>query len=349
MAGVNTLRLYFSTVRHLKTGQLFHLAKQRLLPRPKVSTGRDVEYQVREGTELAVTLSTESVPCGDYTFRFLNVSRSFSAHVMDWVCADMPKLWRYNLHYFDYLQDDGRTLESRAKLVSNWIANNPMGAEDAWEPYTVSLRVVNWIKWFLRDNTKTVLEKEWLQSLYIQAAWLEKNIEYHLLANHYLKNAKALVFAGAFFDGVDADRWLRKGLKILHRELLEQILPDGGHCERSPMYHCLVVEDLLDVLNLALSNAGLVSADATAMLQERTVAALGFRTPSSCQVGDFHCSMIRPSVSPRPRRNSLNMPGSSSATVALSGTLGFLLPNSRIPAITRFATTTICCSSIVVP
>ena len=115
-----------------------------------------------------------------------------------------------------------------------------------------------------------------MRSLYLQAAWLERNIEHHLLANHYLKNAKALFFAGAYFAGVDADRWLKKGLKILGEESREQILPDGGHHERSPMYHCIVVEDYLDVLNLACSNRNLVDPDCIDMLQQRTTAALDF-------------------------------------------------------------------------
>ena len=34
-------------------------------------------------------------------------------------------------------------------------------------------------------------------------------------------------------------------------ELSEQILPDGGHFERSPMYHAIVLEDVLDLVNLA--------------------------------------------------------------------------------------------------
>ena len=35
------------------------------------------------------------------------------------------------------------------------------------------------------------------------------------------------------------------------RELPEQILADGGHFELSPMYHALVLEDLLDLVNIA--------------------------------------------------------------------------------------------------
>ena len=57
--------------------------------------------------------------------------------------------------------------------------------------------------------------------------------------------------AGAYFDGPAADFWLRRGLFILRRELAEQVLEDGGHFELSPMYHALILEDLLDLVNLS--------------------------------------------------------------------------------------------------
>lgn len=80
---------------------------------------------------------------------------------------------------------------------------------------------------------------------------MSRRLEYHLLGNHLLANAKALVFAGLFFSGGQADSWLRKGLKLLRAQLPEQILADGGHFERSPMYHAIILEDLLDLVNLA--------------------------------------------------------------------------------------------------
>ena len=92
------------------------------------------------------------------------------------------------------------------------------------------------------------MKGDWLKSLYEQALWLEKNIEYHLLANHYFKNGKALIFAGMYIAGQDAERWLKKGRQIIASELEEQILPDGGHFERSPMYHAMILEDCLDIL-----------------------------------------------------------------------------------------------------
>lgn len=80
--------------------------------------------------------------------------------------------------------------------------------------------------------------------------YLEGNLETYILGNHLFSNAKSLVFAGLFFEGEEAAHWLAKGLALLRREMAEQILPDGGHFERSPMYHCMILEDLLDLINL---------------------------------------------------------------------------------------------------
>jgi uncharacterized heparinase superfamily protein len=225
----------------------------------------------------------------------LNQEKAFPDGGIDWASNDMPKLWRYNLHYFDYLQDTHRSAENKYHLISDWIEHNPPGTEDAWEPYTASLRIVNWVKFFLslrlaavnkrergegnsQELTYGVLKSEWLESLYQQSLWLERNIEYHILANHYLKNGVALFFAGVYFDGVDADRWLKKGLKILREELDEQFLADGGHYERSPMYHSICVTDYLDILNLAQNSQGALSLEDQATFTQIITASLNFLT-----------------------------------------------------------------------
>lgn len=80
---------------------------------------------------------------------------------------------------------------------------------------------------------------------------LRCKMENHLLGNHLWANAKALVFSGCFFDSAESDKWLRYGLRLVAEELEEQVLLDGGHFERSPMYHAIVLEDLLDLIQLA--------------------------------------------------------------------------------------------------
>ncbi|PWG02105.1 heparinase [Sphingosinicella humi] len=94
------------------------------------------------------------------------------------------------------------------------------------------------------------LSAQAVQSLAVQARWLMRRLERHLLGNHLFCNAKALIFAGIYFEGAEASRWLDTGLDVVEKQLDEQILPDGGHFELSTMYHALAIEDLLDLINL---------------------------------------------------------------------------------------------------
>jgi uncharacterized heparinase superfamily protein len=186
----------------------------------------------------------------DRSFTFLNTTSAAQAVGIDWAARGMSRLWRYNLHYFDYLLDDDLTHDFRASLIDDWIAHNPPGTTDAWDAYPLSLRIVNWIKYFSVRAEGSALPRHWLVSLYSQAKWLQCNFEYHLLGNHLLKNAVALLFAGALFDGREPDGWLRRGWRCFASEVAEQFLADGGHYERSPMYHALCLADCLDVLSL---------------------------------------------------------------------------------------------------
>lgn len=166
-----------------------------------------------------------------------------------WDGEQHDKLWRYNQHYFDDL--NARDCQIRNKwhdiLLLNWVQSTTPGLGTGWEPFPTSLRIVNWVKWALSGNT---LPEECVQSLAVQTRWLTKHLEIHLLGNHLFANAKALVFAGLFFEGEEAERWLAKGLHILKQEIREQILPDGGQFELSTMYHSLALEDMLDLYNL---------------------------------------------------------------------------------------------------
>src|SRR5262249_23055062 len=91
----------------------------------------------------------------------------------------------------------------------------------------------------------------WRASIYQQLDFLHHHLEYHLLANHLLKNAKALVIGGLFFAlGQQGQQWLAAGQQLLWRELNEQVLADGGHYERSPMYHAQTLADGLECFAL---------------------------------------------------------------------------------------------------
>jgi uncharacterized heparinase superfamily protein len=174
-------------------------------------------------------------------FRFLNHTENLGSPV-DWQAAHLPLLWRFNLHYFNYLYRlEG---EEQLALCRDWVKNNPPKNGVGWLPFPTSLRIVNWCKANFTDA-------ELISSLYTQAGYLYRNYEAHHPGNHLLENAKAMIFAGSFFAGQgEAQAWLEKGLAIYRRETPVQILSDGGHFERSPMYHALALEAYLDILNL---------------------------------------------------------------------------------------------------
>ena len=168
----------------------------------------------------------------------------------DWNATETSRLWRYHLHYFDDLsaENAAERRDWHALGIERWIEENPPGRGTGWEAHPLSLRIVNWIKWSLAGNR---LSDRAVHSLAVQVRYLRRSLEHHLLGNHLFANAKALVFAGCHFRGREADAWLEKGLSLVRREIEEQVLFDGGNFERSPMYHSLMLEDLLDLVNLA--------------------------------------------------------------------------------------------------
>lgn len=246
------LSRYYHTLRYLRPSQFYGRVWHRVY-HPRADERAAPALRRLDGIWHLGCLRS-SLMQGAATFRFLNITGSVETS-SDWDNPAQLRLWRYNLHYFDDLNAEGASARSdwHHSLIARWISENPPRVGTGWEPYPTSLRMVNWIKWEFACQLrgKFGLDAQALNSLAIQTRWLVDKLEFHLLGNHLWANAKALVFSGVFFDGSEAELWLRKGLAILERELAEQILPDGGHFERSPMYHAILLEDILDLINLS--------------------------------------------------------------------------------------------------
>ncbi len=239
------VRRYWETLRHLRSPQIWgRLAHRWHTPSPPPAA--PAPPRARPLTWVPPARRKPSLTDAG-CFRFLDVPGDLRAD--GWDGPQQEKLWRYNQHYFDDLNalDAASRSGWHRALLDAWIRENPPARGTGWEPYPTSLRIVNWIKWSLAGGAA---DPAFLDSLATQARWLSRRLETHLLGNHLFVNAKALVFAGSYFSGDEALGWRRLGHEILRREIPEQILPDGGQFERSPMYHALAFEDLLDLLNV---------------------------------------------------------------------------------------------------
>jgi uncharacterized heparinase superfamily protein len=263
MRGPVAMLRYWHTVRHLKPGQVIGRVSFRLArPKPDLSATPPRRLATRHWS--LPPARPRSWFDGD-SVRFLGVEHRLAE--VGWDGPGPSKLWRYNLHYFDDLlaADASARHADQRDAIGRWVLGNPPARGTGWEPYPTSLRIVNWIKWSMGGGC---LDGSALHSLAVQSRWLLRRLEWHLLGNHLFVNAKALVFAGCFFEGPEASRWLARGTEILLDQLPEQILPDGGQFERSPMYHALALEDVLDLLNM-LAAHGMCDGTLAAALRER--------------------------------------------------------------------------------
>lgn len=243
---IQNLKLIFHTVKYLKFSQIFNRVKRKYIKRRIIISPSPSISVISKNPEPFVIGHTKMID--ENRFKFLNEIADLDKED-DWNKINQDKLWLYNLHYFDDLIaiDARQRLSWHANLIQRWIDENPLGYGIGWEAYPSSLRIINWIKWSLNGNS---LNQGWVVSLANQVRHLSNNLETHLLGNHLFTNAKALVFAGLFFQGKESDRWYRIGLSIIEKELPEQVLNDGGNFELSPMYHSIFLLDLLDIVNI---------------------------------------------------------------------------------------------------
>lgn len=247
MSILQRLQRLVLTLRFLKVKQVLYRLKYSFFPLRRVVIDSSCESYNKfkwKGPEVL----PQSLFINQ-TVRYLNLEKKIEKKE-DWNCGVFGKLWLYNLHYFDDLNAINNVFRKNIHIdfVKRWVLDNPPVKGNGWEPYPLSLRLVNLVKWYARVGIDDSLI---VDSIFIQAKALSKKIEYHILGNHLFANAKALVFVGCFLKGEDAEYYFKMGLKILDKEIPEQFLSDGGHFELTPMYHCILLWDLLDLINLA--------------------------------------------------------------------------------------------------
>ena len=237
-------RLLFSTIRHLKIKQLLYQVWNRL---SKTKYEHLISYATVCPAFTCKPVNKARVSTG-HEFFFLNVSSYFTS----WSERSHGNSWADNLNYMDWLCQEGISFEEGSSWIDMFIKDlptNPVGLD----PYPIALRGINWIKFIIAncDKIDQDRKKRWDETLYSQYKLLEKKLEWHLLGNHLLEDIYSLFLASIYFN--DTKMFLRYS-RLLRRELNEQILPDGAHFEQSPMYHCILLDRILDCCNISCAN-----------------------------------------------------------------------------------------------
>ena len=238
------LFLLLNTLRYLKWQQIYFRLVRKLI-KPKITEIFQQPKPKRSRTWKHLPLYDNKIDI-QLEACFLNHTKKLNLPA-DWNNESLTKLWIYNLHYFDDLlsKNSEKKRNFHLKLLENWVDQNPVGYGSGWDPYPTSLRIVNILKAWLGG---LALDENLFSSVFAQTSFLSNDLEKHLLGNHYFVNLKALLFSGVIFENT---RWLRIAEKGLLLEIPEQILEDGANFELSPMYHSLMLVDMLDMFNLS--------------------------------------------------------------------------------------------------
>lgn len=277
------------TVRHLRYSQVLwrtrYLLERRLniqTPLP-VSTDSPPAVTTRLDRLRCIPIFHRHGPVGSAAvdlldrgdFRHLNLTRSLGSAPVDWQLGptSQHRLWTVTLHYHEWVYalaeaavgGDRRALPLLERLLADWLDRCSLDAPGAkplvWNSFAIATRLGWWVRAFSLLGLERInpdLAARLLHSCAEQAAYLHAHLEWDLRGNHILRDAVGLAWAARFLSGPLSTEWMHTATRIALTQAREQVLADGGHFERSPMYHLHVMEDfylLSELLEIPLACA----------------------------------------------------------------------------------------------
>ena len=260
---IRKIKLYFNTIKYLKTKQVFYQLKKKV---------RTYKYKTLTcfpiNNYMPLKLGIKDLDLDDdYLRRFdtnkilenqiLLLNEEYMLDIKSWNNTKASHLWNFNLHYFEFAialaaaytkKKDIKYYNKFKELLLNWIENNSDIKGDAWQAYTISLRIPNLLICFdlfgkiFKDDKG--FREQILKKVYHQYKYLMQHQEQHLLGNHYFENIKTILICSLYFkeDSIYKTYFLK-----LQKQIKEQILEDGMHFELSLMYHKIVLEDIIRI------------------------------------------------------------------------------------------------------
>ena len=201
---------------------------------------------------------------------------------LDPACGDHKIIWELNRHQHwtalgraCWLSGDSKYRDRSISECLSWLEANPPLLGINWASMLeLGIRSISWI-WALNFLMPGAGQDEtpWLVDLLLaldrQLLQIEHNLSYYFSPNtHLLGEALALYVCGsALPELAGSTRRQILGRRLLTEEIGRQILPDGGHCERSTHYHRYA----LDFYNLALAIARATGDSASTVFEDAVI------------------------------------------------------------------------------
>jgi uncharacterized heparinase superfamily protein len=168
-----------------------------------------------------------------------------------WSPPSVGSPWLAAWHGFDWVADlttaGGSARDAAGDLVQSWLHENTASPGVAWRADVVATRIFAWVAQFdeiLRRDQDHSLRRSMLASIAAQVRHLARTASWEVAGAARLRALKGLITGRAALG--DSEVRLAKVLKALEREVLVQVLPDGGHISRNPSLQLQVLQDLID-------------------------------------------------------------------------------------------------------
>jgi uncharacterized heparinase superfamily protein len=172
-----------------------------------------------------------------------------------WGGAEPPLAWAAAAHGFLWLRDlravgsDAARMKARA-LATAWIAGagrgNPLAQRADVLGNRVSALLSHWD--FLAESAEEGFRASVMAQVVEDSRVLAAALPAETMDARAFAALRGLAVAGVALPGAEA--YLARALRFLEQEIARQVLPDGGHVERSPAALLSVFKDLLEIRGL---------------------------------------------------------------------------------------------------
>lgn len=176
-----------------------------------------------------------------------------------WPDTASSALMRAHAHGFSWLRDlreigtDAARMRARA-LVGDWLAGNAEPV--AQRPDVVGARLTAWLGHFdfFAASADDDFRQRLLRRMVLDARQLAAALPAEEMDGRALTALKGLIAVSIGFP--EHTDYLQRALRFLPQDIGRQVLPDGGHVERSPGAHLEALKNLIEIRALLhLANA----------------------------------------------------------------------------------------------
>lgn len=169
--------------------------------------------------------------------------------------GDVKVIWEINRQQFLPLLGvayalTGNELYGKKILehILSWISDNPRFQGINWSSsLELALRIISWavaISAMQGTVWLGVFEEKIAASIYEQCAYIDDNLSLYSSANNHLIGELAGLICGCYLLGStpDTEKWLKKSVDLLEKNIKRQFYPDGVSKEQAIYYQCYTME-----------------------------------------------------------------------------------------------------------